>query len=95
MIPGLLCEGTRGHGRASRRCWNSAACGTLEPVDVTGLVRGLAQAYAESLRTEGVVVQAGEEVTAVRGTGPAAADDGHLLNNAAQRLSPCRHRKEG
>ncbi len=69
--------------------WRPAAL-TMEPVDVTGLVRELAEACAEKLESRGVrlIVQAGDEVTTVRGNRDRLRQMmEHLLNNAAQSLA--------
>ena len=69
--------------------WRPAAH-ALESVDVTELVRELARACAEELENRGVrlVVQAAEEVTAVRGSRDRLRQMmEHLLNNAAQALA--------
>jgi signal transduction histidine kinase len=69
--------------------WRPAAQ-ALEPVDVTGLVRELARTCAEKLESRRVrlVVQAGEEVTMVRGSRDRLRQMmEHLLNNAAQALA--------
>jgi signal transduction histidine kinase len=69
--------------------WRPAAH-TLEPVDVTGLVRELARACAEKLEGRGVrlVVQADEEAATVRGSRERLRQMmEHLLNNAAQALA--------
>jgi signal transduction histidine kinase len=69
--------------------WRPAAH-TLEPVDVTELVRELARAGAEKLENRGVrlVVQAGDGVTLVRGSKDRLRQMmEHLLNNAAQALA--------
>jgi C4-dicarboxylate-specific signal transduction histidine kinase len=63
---------------------------TPEPVDMTALVRELAQACGEKLEKRGVrlVVEAPEEVTAVRGNRDRLRQMlEHLLNNAAQALA--------
>jgi signal transduction histidine kinase len=69
--------------------WRPAAL-TMEPVDVTGLVRELARACAKKLESRGVrlIVQAGEEFTAVRGNRDRLRQMmEHLLNNAAQAVA--------
>jgi signal transduction histidine kinase len=61
-----------------------------EPVDVTGLMRELAAVCAEEVESRGVrlVIQAGREVTAVRGNRDRLRQMmEHLLNNAAQSLA--------
>jgi signal transduction histidine kinase len=69
--------------------WRPAAQ-SEEAVDVTGLMRELAAACAEKLESRGVrlVVQAGPEVAAVRGSRDRLRQMmEHLLNNAAQSLA--------
>jgi signal transduction histidine kinase len=69
--------------------WQPAAR-SAEPVDVTALVRELAEGCSEKLESRGVrlVVQTGDEVMAVRGNRDRLRQMiEHLLNNAAEALA--------
>ena len=76
--------------------WQPMAEG-VEPVDVTLLIRGLAEACAGKLAGRGVrlVVEAGDEVTVVRGNRVRLRQMmEHLLNNAAQALAAAKKDEE-